>query len=331
VAYNPDGQEISRLHFIHILVSDGILLDVASRQETLISYSDYLTIDELAQLDSVDISIESETGKQIILGDNAQSLNSLSFMGNHPGEATIQINFFDREGGLLNALLFECNVAISKMVMAELFTNSGCVNCPEANHYMDNIYADHADILALVRYHVSWTDPFDPMNNYNPTEVRERVIFYSVFLAPSFVLDGGIVSTLDETDWISRIDAASQVPAPIYISPVDVAESIDSLFLSFDLESFQEDLGELDVLGMVLEDSVYYPGSNGEEIHMQVMRDMTSVRVSGILSDEEVSLSLKQPSAPPSVENPGTSRHLIIYIQDADTRQIIQASTQYLD
>jgi len=325
--YGPDGQEFTKLHTLHILVSDGILLDVASRSETLIYYSDYLTENELDQLDSVGVTLESESGDQIIFPDGGHDLNYLSFIGNHPGEATIQVNFFDEARGLITGLLFQCHVSIPKVIMAELFTNSGCVNCPEANHYIDNIYAGHSEDMALVRYHVSWTDPHDPMNNYNPTEVRERVIFYGIFLAPSFVLDGSIVSTLDETDWIARIDAASQMEAPVYISPIQVSESADSLMISYDLESFQEDLGELDVWSMVLEDSVYYEGSNGEEIHNQVMRDMTSTRVSGILADQEVIQSLKQPAA----ENVGTSRSLLVYVQRTDTKQVIQAAKRVLN
>jgi len=329
LAYDETGSDsYSVLEYIQLVVSDGISLDVYSREDHSINYRDYVSVGDFDRIDSVATLVTGDVGDELWFPVGGASNEALNFMGNRPGETTLLISFFDRESVLITTLLFECHVSIRKITLAEFFTNSGCVNCPEANHYMDNIFGDRSEDMALIRYHVSWTDPNDPMNNYNPTEVRERVIFYGVYLAPSFVLDGTTIGTLDETDWISRVDAATSLPADVYVSPIEVIESTDSLlYLDFELESFGADLGTLDVWSLVLEDSITYAGTNGEILHMQVMRDMTSSSVSGLLEDTAVSHDLTAPYA----ELRGTSRTIVVYVQDPATKRVLQARRQILD
>ena len=310
--------------YVKLIITNGMPLTVFVGEQLDVDLSSYIDSTALSLLDSVDILVTADPGSERLLVNADSQLKQLAFEGLRPGDLDVVVAYFDREGLLLSSLLFECHIAIRKIVLAELFTNTGCVNCPEANHYMDNILVERAANVALVRYHVSWTDPRDPMNLYNPSEVRDRVIYYGIYTAPALVLEGVQVSTLNETDWIGRIDAAAQVTAPIYISPVDLMASADSLFLSYDLESFGQGLNDLLVWSMVLEDSIFFLGSNGEDVHRQVMRDMTSDPISGILTDLTVHQSLRRPEAFDS----GVPMSLIIFIQDPASREILQTRRQ---
>ena len=215
---------------------------------------------------------------------------------------------------------------ILKKVLVELFTNSGCVNCPEANLYLDNISAVYADDMNIVRYHVNWTDPNDPMNLYNPTEVLDRVLYYSVFAVPAFVVDGAPSGTLNEADWSGRIAAASNETAQVYISAIDVVESIDSLHLEFELKTFGVNMTALTAWSLVSEDSIHFLGTNGEDLHMQVMRDMTSTDISALDNSMVIQQSLKKP-ADYGATGP---MNLLIYVQGESDKAILQSRAQNL-
>jgi hypothetical protein len=261
-------------------------------------------------------------GIENILGENTK----LVILGEEPGFVELIIECYDADHNLIEALFYEIELSINKVVLAELFTNTGCVNCPEANHYLDNISVAFPEDFSLVRYHVNWTDPFDPMNLYNPVDVEGRRAYYNIFAAPGLVLDGTLVSSLDEDDWSGRVFNASQDMTPVYISPIDVAESLDSLHLEFDLNSFSSTVTDITIWSLVLEDSIEYAGSNGETIHMDVMRDMTSNPM-GVLSGlSTIQHSLKKP------DDYGATgpMNLLVFVQSDLDKAVLQSHKQNL-
>ncbi len=314
------------IHHLKLSVSDGIPVMINVGETFKLDLSDYFDASLIDQIDSLSFTCDDMCALPIV-NYEADVLNtSISLTGNQPGSHLFQLLLFDVHGIQLAPLLLDCDVSIAKVVLGELFTNSGCVNCPQANEYLDAIYPDRASDFALVRYHVSWTDPRDPMNLYNPQEVRDRVIYYGIFAAPSLMLDGSLIGSLDENDWRTRIELAASVNASVYISPVDVEESTDSLFLGYDLNSFDIDPGELITWALVLEDSIHYEASNGEEHHRQVMRDMASQEASDVESGTEIAVSLKKP------DNYGTGvpMSLLVFVQDPSTKAVLQARKQVI-
>lgn len=323
----PDSPPARGVYYINLNVTDAFPLFINLGEWTVLDYGLYLSDDEFVALDSISVLLNPHGTESIIEYQYEPGTpDDFSIRGASPGLSGMAVMCYDTSASLITVLLFQVEISIKKQVLIELFTNSGCVNCPEANHYIDNIYRDHYNDVSLIRYHVSWTDPNDPMNLYNPTEVRDRVLYYNVFAAPGFVLDGSLISTLDEADWVTRIDAASRTETSIYISPIDIVESTDSLYLSFDLNSYNEDAGNLNIWTLVTEDSIEFLGTNGEDIHMQVMRDMTSTTLSGILNDESVSHSLKKPQD----YGQGHPFTALVLVQDKSNKMILQSRKQVI-
>ncbi len=329
--YQPIGgieAEPSRASYlIQLLVTESIPLSVNVGEELVLNFSSHLSVEQLAALDSVTFIVgESNPGGQIDLIAQVGSISEIFILGEAPGLADLEILCYDSSANQITVLSFRVEISILKTVFAEMFTNSGCVNCPEANHYLDNISAEFANVFTVVRYHVNWTDPFDPMNLYNPAEAENRRAYYNIFAAPGFVLEGTLITSLDEDDWSGRVFNASQEVTPIYISPVNIVESVDSLFLDYDLKTFGENLTDLTIWSMVLEDSIDYAGTNGEVLHMDVMRDMTYTSASSLNSIMNIQHSLKKP------DNYGSTgpMNILLFVQSEADKAMLQSRKQNL-
>jgi len=321
-----DIVEYSARKIIALEVTNGFPLDLNIEDSLNIDLLTFIDSGLKDQIDSVDLRYS----EGLMSMNNLIELNRdnlvLHIEGLSPGREVLFVTFFNEEDTLIPSIVFDLETKIHKTVFAELYTNSGCVNCPEANHYLDNLLVDFEDDFVLVRYHVNWTDPFDPMNLYNPGEVEARRAYYNIFAAPGLVLDGTLVTSLDEDDWSGRVFNASQEETPIYISPVSVLESVDSLHLEYDLDTFGKVLSDLTSWTLVLEDSIDYAGSNGETIHMQVMRDMTSSSLSSLNTLTTIQHSLKKP------EDYGIAgpMNILVFIQSESDKAVLQSRKQNL-
>ena len=324
--YSPFSHDETASYYINLNISEGIPLALYIGEPLLLNLGDYFDESLLSELDS--ISLLSTDGSEIPLVDFEidVELKRITLLGVRPGFNEYQVVMYDGVGIQIAPLLLECDIKIRNFVLAEMFTNSGCVNCPEANGYLDNIYDARSDQLNVVRYHVSWTDPNDPMNLYNPSEVTDRVLYYNSFLAPSFIVNGVLISSLDENDWVNRIISAASSEAVLYLSPIDVQESNDSLFLDFDLETFGVELGSMTCWSLVLEDSIEFAGSNGEDLHMQVMRDMSSSSLAGSESAFTIQHSLKKPDD----FGAGQLMSLLVFVQSDADKSILQSRKHFL-
>jgi len=321
----PLSSTLARITF-DIEVVNGVPLSVFVEDSIGIDLHDYIDANLVNQVDSVDIRYTEGTSSintEIVL--DIDSL-ILAIKGVSPGREGLAITFFSETDSLVPTILFEISTTIEKKVFAEMFTNSGCVNCPEANHILDNVNEEYSRELTVVRYHVNWTDPEDPMNLYNPTDVENRRAYYNIIAAPSLVLDGSLIGSLDENDWSARIGLSAASETNIYISPVHLLESADSLFLDFELNSFGLEYHSLTCWSLVFEDSIEYAGSNGEVIHMQVMRDITSTSISSMSELIPIQHSLKKP---PLYDN-GRPTSLIVFVQSEVDKRIIQSRKQRL-
>ncbi len=314
--------EASAVTYVDLIVTDGIPLDLILGELQLIYLTDYLLDDQLEQLDSIWISLPAgPVGEELdlLIGSSTVSLTS-----NRPGVQRVEIIMLDSLGAQIVPLIFETQTSIRKIVLTELFTNAGCVNCPVANENIDHLSEEYAKNFAVIRYHVFWTDPADPMNLYNPTQVEDRRVFYGgSWEAPRLVFEGvpgANYSSLESL--IIQTNQALDGGSDIHIWKPELVHSTDSVFIDFRIQNFGSTLNDLICWSVLTEDSVYYPGTNGEENHMQVMRDMIATEVSHI--DDEVTLqhSLKLPPAYAVTE----TFHLVTFLQDLTTKKILQTS-----
>lgn len=317
----------SASYIIQLNVSESIPIFINVGELLPLDISAYLSNEQVVALDSVAILVgQNNPGGRVEVEEEVGSLTDFTITGAAPGLTDVEILCYNASGEQITALKFDVEISIQKQVLAELFTNTGCVNCPEANHYLDNLSQAHSDEMAVVRYHVSWTDPADPMNLYNPDESMERVLYYTAYAAPTLVLDGEKVGTLDENDWSTRIITAADADTELFISQIDVIESVDSLHLEYELNCFGAEHSELAVWSLVLEDSIEYLGSNGEDIHMDVMRDMTSTGIISLTNSLIIQHSLKKP------DDYGFTgpMNLLVFVQSESDKAVLQARKQIL-
>ena len=322
-----DADEMIASYSIHVSVTEAIPLFIDVGESQLLDVSSHLTSEQLMAIDSVAIVSGDLTPLgRISFAPDAGENTTFTLIGLTPGFTVFQIEYYDVNQTRILSLYYQVTVSIHKVVLAELFTNTGCVNCPEANGYLDNITEEFAEDFVIVRYHVNWTDPFDPMNLYNPGEVENRRAYYNIFAAPGFVLEGTLIASLDEEDWMGRVSNARLVVPSIYISEIDVLESVDSLHLEFDLNSFGMPQVDVTVWSMVVEDSIHYAGSNGEDLHMEVMRDMEFTAYGFFEELQTIQHSLKKPDDY-GVAGP---MGLIVFVQSQSNKAVLQARKQVL-
>lgn len=81
-----------------------------------------------------------------------------------------------------------------RVVLLEDFTNCGCGYCwnfePTLNSFVNTHLA--AGDLSVIRVHVSWPDPSDPIYSANPNQQNARKTFYGVNGVPWVQMDGVI-------------------------------------------------------------------------------------------------------------------------------------------
>lgn len=178
--------------------------------------------------------------------------------------------------GIATTLELELETFIRRVTLVELFTNAGCVPCAPANQLLDDIRAhDNTGTLGMIRYHVNWPSPNDPMYHDNPGESLNRVVYYGVEQAPTLVVDGKMAPQTQSL-WLGQIFQAGSIDSEITLKIESISQiNSDSVDVAYRIQSYgSNDLTGLRVMSVVTEDSVEFAGENGEDIHMQVMRDV---------------------------------------------------------
>ena len=179
--------------------------------------------------------------------------------------------------------------------------------------------------MTMISYHVSWPGA-DPYYNYNSSESNSMVSYYGVSGVPAGFIDGADAGWPPQPTWGNAVLARMAVPA----------DGILEMTGAFDDLSME---GEVDIaflpnggifgnhkVGLVLvEDGLYYMGSNGYPDHENVMRDVipspagTPVTLSaGTWSNVTLDFAV-----PDVVEV--TNARLVTFIQNVATKSILAA------
>ncbi|MFP4460228.1 MAG: Omp28-related outer membrane protein [Candidatus Zixiibacteriota bacterium] len=158
-----------------------------------------------------------------------------------------------------------------KIVLGEIFTNTGCGPCVPANDHFDEIYGDVDDVFVMIRYHPWWPSSSDPFYLYNTEDNSDRTRFYDVSGVPALAVDGDVLSWTDVTETLirSRASMGSGIDLNVY------AIGTDSVRVEFTVED-DGPHGNAKVFAVVTEDTIHYTAPNGQTVFHQVMRDMLS-------------------------------------------------------
>jgi len=165
--------------------------------------------------------------------------------------------------------------ATDRLVLAEMFTNTSCGPCYNANLTLDQLVNAHPNEFVAIRYHVWWPSNNDPFYRYNTSENTVRTNYYGVSGVPALKVDGFIDGGGYPSYW-SRILNRYYMESPMEIvlsGNYDEDSNSGTLDISITAtDDYYYD--SLYVRIALTETDLYWPAPNGLNYHDQVMRDM---------------------------------------------------------
>jgi hypothetical protein len=166
--------------------------------------------------------------------------------------------------------------AADRMVIGEMYTNTGCPPCYNADLALDRIAEDYAEFFTAIRYHVWWPDASDPYYRFNVSENTARTNYYNVNAVPDFQIDGNIDGSYNYGGWETLIDNESFNYSPLIITlggnydPENRSGNIDVRIITEGDPTFNN----LRLRVAVIEDDIHWGAPNGIGVHHQTFRDM---------------------------------------------------------
>ncbi|MBC8374977.1 MAG: VCBS repeat-containing protein [FCB group bacterium] len=179
-----------------------------------------------------------------------------------------------------------------------------------------------------INYHMSWPGT-DPFYNFNSADGTARQGYYNVQWVPWIEIDG-VTDGGSTTAWESHILANAQTTAPLAISLAgnfDYQTLSGSVLVTLDPEEGVS--GNYTLQVVLVQDGLYYMGSNGYPDHENVMRDMfpsssgTTVALEAGVQHVEVVDFFLDPSF--IVDD----CRLVVFVQGSD-QAVLNASTGYV-
>ncbi len=174
---------------------------------------------------------------------------------------------------LFIAILATTAFAVQRVVLFEDFTNSGCGPCwstePQLNAFISaNIASGN---LCVIRPHVNWPAPSDPIYLANPTEQGVRKAQYGVQSVPYLKIDG--IVSVSASGLQSAFNQRVAIPANISI---DVARNGDAVsgLLTFRIIA-EEDPGwtvQMNLWPIIVEDNIPGVGYWSSSVFEQAFR-----------------------------------------------------------
>ncbi len=275
------------------------------------------------------LSIQLDT-LETILDTSYYFSNSLFLFGGVPGVSLADFIFFENKMAI-DTLPIPIITTIRKVVLGEMFTNDNCAGCVEGNHKVDEIIENNEESVAIIRYHLNWPDPNDPMYLYNVAENEARMYFYQDFFTddgwalPNFVV-GGIENPVSvDTDWEFSMQSQISGNTSFYLGHQTESEE-DSIAVKIQIYSEEQIEDVYDCYAVVVENNYEYSGGNGEDIHHQVMRDIEVLENISINGEEEIFIYLLQPPGY-SVDN--SNFHIVTFLQNSENKEIVQSNIDH--
>ncbi len=209
---------------------------------------------------------------------------------------------------LLSIILFllvvmvPMNAQVRRIVLLEEATNASCSPCAQNNPNLQAFFESHFGGVISVRYHASWPGT-DPMYSLNPTESTARIVnYYGINGVPNYLMDGtnyGVPS--DPLGMVGQMNQDLEMDAPVKIK-VDANIDADSVRATITLTGVAPvTQTNLKFRIAIIERMIQYatpPGSNGETVFPDVMRDMypdpTGYTVSSINPGDEIVYHVSQ-------------------------------------
>lgn len=215
-----------------------------------------------------------------------------------------------------------------RMVLIEHFTNASCGPCAQQNPVLDQLMNEgtNPDKVAHIAYHTSWpgTDPMYTFNNSNDMG-NARVSRYGVSGVPDAVVGGNQFHGSPANISQESIDDEYARAGLFDITSGITIDEHDSIFVDVECTSFANfKSGNLTAYVVLVEDMEYYsaPGSNGETVFPDVMRDMfpdeNGQSIGLPAMDDVINLSYKRKLD----SEIGDNLQLVVFIQNDEDDEV---------
>ncbi len=231
----------------------------------------------------------------------------------------------------------------TRFSLLEYFTNANTGLCTDADSTIMKIMNDAAPDVIDVQYHAAGSEP-DEFNIETPFPALNRGTLYGVTGIPEAILDGGIY--YDELGYNMTYDFNSRTPSladirlrsledPDFKLTITMEETTPSPSFSVDIEATRA-LGrsERTLYGIVLErrvDDPEYEGTNGITVFRQVARrllpDAGGYPLGNQSWDKGDTESTVLTWESPTIDLVEGNISIVVFIQDEETKEILQAAT----
>jgi len=204
-------------------------------------------------------------------------------------------------------------------------TNAGCSPCVAANQTL-NAYIQQVNDVSLLRVHTWWPGT-DAIYEANILQNQELIGAYGTGYVPHMWVDGVVNLESNTSSYVSGIDARKSLKSPLTFD-LGWEQGNQRLRVGMSVVCPVPAASDWRLKVAITEDNVYYAGSNGETIHNQAFRRMYP-STSGMPLDFVTGNYLFLIDCPLEGWDYNNLR-VAVYLQDADSWEIIQSATAVL-
>lgn len=166
--------------------------------------------------------------------------------------------------------------------LIEFFTNTSCIGCPVAGHYLDRInnlegVTINDTNVIIIRVHTSLF-PNDPFHNFNTLDNLARQTYYGagVFNPMGFANGSMLPVPFDENGWTTQINMKLNQKSDFGLNLTNTLDTITrNGILSIQIGQFSGvQINDLVLHIALTEGDLYYNAPNGETHFFNVLRDL---------------------------------------------------------
>ncbi|MEZ4398169.1 MAG: choice-of-anchor J domain-containing protein [Candidatus Krumholzibacteriia bacterium] len=208
-----------------------------------------------------------------------------------------------------------------------IHTNAGCSYCAPIEYGFDDWLPSQGDSVAMIRCHTWWPNGGDIMYLQNVIQNHTLILDYGADYTPHFWVDGIVDAgySTNPPDYIEPFDARKAVLSPgligLHWRPAD-----STLVTCLDLIEPLDPAGDYRLQVAVTEDSIYFAGGNGHNVHNQALRRIFPVDLSGLPVQPETGIQTFSTVITPESFWIRRNMNATVFLQDANSRRIWQAS-----
>ncbi len=224
-------------------------------------------------------------------------------------------------------------VAFSKTVLVEEFTNTSCIPCADASPILDGLVSQFGrDNVVAVKYHTGFPGANDPFYLHNRSDSDARQMYYFVTGIPHLRVDGSTSPSLDSLQVRMDIQSRLAVTPPLILDAsyeiLGSEYTVRAQVISGSV-AIPADL----VIHFALVESGFHidppPGINGETDFEHVMRAMfpSGNGESFTISDNDTLEFIRQFTIDPTwVES---NIETVVFVQSQSSLEVLQACSDH--